>query len=232
MKKLLLISVWAMLIAGFLYSCQENDRVLYTEKPAVYFSSVTEEDSISYSFASGLMDEDLVAIPVRIIGTSTVKDRTINVTVDPVSTAKEGTHYKNLSESVILKGGEVETEIKVTVMNNDLENGDVKLVLNLLENEDFDLGYIGSWKAKLIITDQLIKPSYWNMPLSLYYGTYSKAKHRLCIQLQGFDFPEKLDYTAISTYMSYGRMVYNYLLQNPIWDDDTQAWITADWAPL
>ncbi len=221
-----------MLIGCSLLGCQENERVLYTEKSAVYFSSMTEKDSIFYSFASGLTDEDIVSIPMRIIGTSTDKDRYIMVEVDPASTAKKGVHYKDLSESVLLEAGSVETEIKVTVMNRELEHGDVKLILNLKASEDFDLGYTGSLKAKLVITDQLVKPSYWDMPLSLYYGAYSKAKHRVCIQLQGFDFPEAMDFNMISSYMSYGRLVYNYLLKTPVWDEDTQAWITADWSPL
>ena len=221
-----------MLIGFSLWGCQENERMLYEEKPAVYFSTVTEKDSISYSFASGLKDEDVVSIPVRIIGTSIDKDRSIFVEVDPASTAKEGVHYKNLSKSVVLKAGNIETAINITVMNEDLKNGDVKLILNLKSSEDFDLGYTGSLKAKLVITDQLVKPSYWDMPLSLYYGAYSKAKHRLCIQLQGFDFPEAMDYSIVTSYMSYGRIVYNYLVQTPIWDEDTQSWITADWSPL
>lgn len=232
MKKYLLLPVCGMLIGLSLTGCQENDRMLYEEKPAVYFSSVTEKDSIIYSFAAGLTDEDVVSVPVRIIGVSTNGDRNISIEVDPVSTAKENVHYKDIPESVVLKAGEVETTIKVNVMNKDLKDGDVSLILNLKSNDDFNLGYSGSLKAKLVITDQLVQPSYWRIPLSLYYGAYSKAKHRLCIQLQGFDFPEQLDYTAISSYMSYGRMVYNYLLQTPIWDEDTQTWITADWSPL
>ncbi len=232
MKKYLLLHVCGMLIGLSLTGCQENDRVLYEEKPAVYFSSLTEKDSIIYSFAAGLADEDVVSVPVRIIGVSTNTDRNISIEVDPVSTAKENVQYKDIPESVVLKAGEVETAINVNVMNKELKDGDVSLILNLKSNADFDLGYSGSLKAKLVITDQLVQPSYWRIPLSLYYGAYSKAKHRLCIQLQGFDFPEKLDYTAISSYMSYGRMVYNYLLQTPIWDEDTQEWITADWSPL
>ena len=113
-----------------------------------------------------------------------------------------------------------------------MEDGDVSLILDIVPNADFDNGYTDRQKAKLVITNQLVQPSYWKMPLSLYYGAYSKAKHRLCIQIQGFDFPEKLDYNQISDYMSYGRMVYNYLLKTPVWDEDTQTWITADWSPM
>ena len=120
----------------------------------------------------------------------------------------------------------------VKVYDKQLENGDVSLILDIVPNADFDNGYTDRQKAKLVITNQLVQPSYWKMPLSLYYGAYSKAKHRLCIQIQGFDFPEKLDYNQISDYMSYGRMVYNYLLKTPVWDEDTQTWITADWSPM
>ncbi len=232
MNKNIFVPVYGMLVGLSLMGCQENDRMLYEEKPAVYFSSVTDKDSIIYSFAAGLTDEDVVSVPIRIIGVSTTVDRNISIEVDPASTAKENVQYKDLPQSVVLKAGEVETDIKVNVMNKELEDGDVSLILDLRSNDDFDLGYSGSLKAKLVITDQLVQPSYWRIPLSLYYGAYSKAKHRLCIQLQGFDFPEKLDVTAISSYMSYGRMVYNYLLQTPIWDEDTQKWITADWSPL
>lgn len=217
-----------LLLAG----CQENDRMIYEEKPAVYFSSVTEEDSISYSFAAGLTNEDVVNIPIRIIGEQVSYERKIALYADPSSTAVEGVQYKELPTEVTLPAGDVETNIPVTVMNNELENGDVRLIINLKSNDDFDLGYSGQLRAKLVITNQLVKPSYWDMPLKLYYGEYTKAKHQLCIQIQGFDFPEKLDYNYVTEYMSYGRLVYNYLLKTPIWDEETQTWVTADWSPL
>lgn len=229
MKK---IYLWMALLSSSMVGCQENERMIYTEKASVYFSSLTENDSISYSFASGLTNEDVVNIPVRIIGEQVPYDRKIALSVDPVSTATEGVQYKDLSTTLVLSAGMVEANVSVTVMNRNLEEGDVSLVLNLETNEDFDLGYAEHLKAKLIITDQLVKPSYWNMPLSLYYGSYTKAKHRLCIQIQGFDFPPEMDFAYVNAYMSYGRLVYNYLLKTPIWDEETQTWVTADWSPL
>lgn len=232
MKKIYLHSLWMALLLLGTVSCQENERMIYAEKAAVYFSSVTEKDSISYSFAAGLTDEDVVSIPVKIIGEQVSYDRKIALSVDPASTAEEGTQYKNLPTELVLPAGAVETNINITVMNNRLDEGDVKLILNLKTNDDFDLGYEGQHKAKLIITNQLVKPSYWDMPLSLYYGSYTKAKHQLCIQIQGFDFPAEMDYAYVSDYMSYGRLVYNYLLKTPLWDEETQTWVTADWSPL
>ena len=40
-----------------------------------------------------------------------------------------------------------------------------------------------------MITNQLVKPAYWDMPLALYFGEYSKVKHQRCILLMGHDFP-------------------------------------------
>mgnify|MGYP000255443279 CR=1 FL=1 len=66
---ILLISGLLTLIG--LAGCQENERMLYEAKSAVYFNSPVEGDSLSYSFASGEKTEDVVNIPIRIIGAST-----------------------------------------------------------------------------------------------------------------------------------------------------------------
>lgn len=189
MKKFLLVNVWAILIGCSLLGCQENERVLYAEKPAVYFSSVTEEDSLFYSFASGLTDEDVVSIPVRIIGTSVDKDRSVSIAVDPESTAKKGVHYKDVGESVLLKAGSVETDIQVTVMNKELENGDVKLILDLKPSEDFDLGY-----AFVIIL--------WSI---------FKGKASFVYPIAGFRFSESVGlfiYFAIYVLWAYGVQLF------------------------
>ena len=94
------------------------------------------------------------------------------------------------------------------------------------------MAFLNHLSFKLNITDQLVKPTYWDIPLSLYYGSYSKAKHQLCIQIQGFDFPAEMDMNLINDFMSYGRLVYQALLKEPLWDEETQQWITADWSPL
>lgn len=221
------------ILAGcMITACSENEHLQYEEKARAYFSTLTETDSMSYSFASGTVKDDMVSIPVRIIGASVSYDRTISVQVDPSSTAQEGVHYSNLTRNITLKADSVTAMVTMRVHDKELDKGDVRLILNIMPNQDFDNGYTDRLKAKLIITNQLVKPAYWNMPLSLYYGAYTKAKHRLCIQIQGFDFPETMDFALVSGYMSYGRMVYNYLLKTPIWDEDTQTWVTADWSPL
>ena len=41
-----------------------------------------------------------------------------------------------------------------------------------------------------------------------------------------------MDMNLINDFMSYGRLVYQALLKEPLWDEETQQWITADWSPL
>lgn len=232
MKQLYII--FSLVVCCIVSSCQENEYSTYSGPSAIYFSEISVEDSLQYSFASGLKSEDVVSIPIKIIGPSSPEDRVIYFMTDARSTAKEGVHYKEFPQHVVLPAGQVETNIEVTVMDNDpeLEDGTVDLILQLLSKGDFVLGFPENRIARLIITKQLIKPSYWSVPLSLYYGNYSKAKHRLCIQIQGFDFPDKFDTDMVGSYISYGRLVYNELLKNPIWDEETQSYITADWFPL
>lgn len=230
--KIFAFATAVMAMTGAMISCSENDHPIYEEKPRAYFSTLTDADSISYSFASGTKAEDMVYIPVKIIGQSLGKERKIAISVDPQSTAVEGIHYSDLTKEVTVKADSVASSVSLKVYDKQLEQGDVTLLLNIASNEDFDMGYANRLKAKLVITNQLVMPSYWRIPLSLYYGAYTKAKHRLCIQIQGFDFPATLDYNMISDFMSYGRMVYNYLLKTPIWDEDTQTWVTADWSPM
>lgn len=49
-------------------SCSENDHLVYQEKAKAYFSTLTNEDSLSYSFAAGTVESDKVEIPIMIIG--------------------------------------------------------------------------------------------------------------------------------------------------------------------
>ncbi len=213
-------------------ACQENERMLFEAKSAVYFSSTLDGDSLSYSFASGEKTEDIVNIPVRIIGASTKETRSIAFEIDPTSTAQENVHYSDIPETITLQPDSVNAYLPIRVLAESLNNESVSLILRLQANEEFELGFPEHISFKLNITDQLVKPTYWDVPLSLYYGSYSKAKHRLCIQIQGFDFPAELDMDMINDYMSYGRLVYQALLKEPIWDEETETWITADWSPL
>ena len=148
MKKEYVHALWVSVLSVLgLMSCQENEHMIYGEKAAVYFSTLTENDSLSYSFAAGLTEEDVVSIPVTIIGEQSPEVRKIAFSVDPASTAVEGTHFKNLPAEQLLPAGAVETSIDVTVMDNELENGDVTLILNLETNDDFDLGKTGHYES-------------------------------------------------------------------------------------
>ncbi len=230
-----LSGIWLSLVLGVaLVGCADDGGMLYSAPSAVYFSGVTGEDSMQYSFASGLRVVDTVSVPIMIIGERVGYERHVRVEVDAASTAREGVHYRLLDGAVTLPAGAVKTSVEVVVMDGDpaLEAGSVALVLRLGENDDFVLGFPERLTARLVITKQLVKPDYWEMPLSLYYGRYTKAKHRLCIQVQGFDFPEEFDMERVGDYIAYGRMVYNSLLRNPLWDEETQCLVTADWVPL
>lgn len=71
----------------------------------------------------------------------------------------------------------------------ELDEATVMLELSLKATESLSLGYPDRVNMRLMITNQLVKPAYWDMPLALYFGEYSKVKHQRCILLMGHDFP-------------------------------------------
>lgn len=229
-----LCRVGGCLLGLLLLACSENDHATYSGSDCIYFCQTTQQDSMQYSFAAGLTHRDTVRIPVRIIGAAAQHDRQIAYVVAPTSTARADVHYRLLRQPALLPAGQVQTTIDVEVSDADpaLQQGRVELHLTLAANEAFQAGYPDRQQARLIITGLLVKPSYWEMPLSLYFGKYSRAKHRLCIQVMGHDFPDRFDEADISRYIAYGRLVYASLLRNPLYDEDTGQTVTADWAPI
>ena len=82
-------------------------------------------------------------------------------------------------------------------------------------------------KMRLMITNQLVKPAYWDMPLALYFGEYSKVKHQRCILLMGHDFPltkeELIGWGGLNYYsywMQQGRVVCEYYATHTEYDED------------
>ena len=65
MRHLFFILIGILLLA----SCQENDRMVYEEKPAVYFSDyMADADSLQYSFRIKAQDRDTIYIEVKLLG--------------------------------------------------------------------------------------------------------------------------------------------------------------------
>lgn len=103
----------------------------------------------------------------------------------------------------------------------DLETETVSLDFSIVEDEVFSIGYIDRNRIRYFITNQLIKPSYWDSTLDLYFGEYSKVKHQVCVDIMGIDFPLKEDDDSDYGYwMRVGRTAAMYFALNEVYDEN------------
>lgn len=222
------MSVLVFLIAS-LYSC-DNDNMVFHEKNGLYFETDKEVDSIYYSFLGRTLDLDTLNIPVVVMGSAMDKNRNYKVeVVQNLTTAKEGLHYKKLSESYVFGANKFKDYFQMVVSQEDpdLTMEDKIITLKIVESDDFDTGYKDRTTLKIYITNKLIKPSYWDNFLFIFFGEYSKVKHELAIGLMGHDFPFLMSEATspsaehgITYWMIQGRALASYIIDNEVFDEN------------
>ncbi|MDP3437089.1 MAG: DUF4843 domain-containing protein [Bacteroidales bacterium] len=223
MKKYLLI-----LTVLALYSCQQNERLIFDGKPGLYFALGNNQDSLTYSMLGNLSEKDTILVPVRIMGNALSYDGKYKIEVIPgKTTAEVGKHYTKLKDEYIFEKGLFykNFEIEISKSDPELETKSKVIALRITESSDFTAGYTKNTTLRLIITNQIIKPIYWDSPMALYFGAYSKVKHNLIIKIIGHDFPLTLSQAITAPYsytywMVCGRAVCQYVIDNDVFDEN------------
>ena len=225
--KYLYTIVMAMLV---LASCSENERMVYTDTPGIYFPDyVVGADSLVYSFRMKDTDRDTIQIHVKLLGDLLDEAGEYEVIVSENSSAVAGKHYETLPHRFTYEADKSVSSFAVVVMKPgaELDEATVMLELSLKATESLSLGYPDRVNMRLMITNQLVKPAYWDMPLALYFGEYSKVKHQRCILLMGHDFPltkeELIGWGGLNYYsywMQQGRVVCEYYATHTEYDED------------
>ena len=218
-----------ILLSGLLVEgCKKSEPTLYdTNLSAVYFQGITAKDSITYSFV-GKTGPDTVFVPVQLMGNAAQDARKIKVNVNPaVTTAKEGTHYEKLKDYYTLSAGKFNVKIPIILYRTDplLTSKYFSIGLMIVDSEDLTAGFPTYLNARISFTNQLIKPTYWDAILLLYFGEYSKVKHAKCIELMKRDFPLTQGGMTVAplTYafwMSWGRVASDYFIKNVVIDEN------------
>ena len=229
MKKLYYIF---LLLVAF-GSCKDNADYPFTGKDAVYFQLQTESyywtktlDSIVYSFAGKGVDQDTLWVRVNLAGEVAAEGRPVMVVVDEErTTAKVGLHYEALQPEYELPRDSVCVNIPVIIYNKDeaLENKQVVIALALKPSEALDLGITERLSCRLLVSNMLGKPIYWEQTIKYDFGDYSRRKHELCMIELKRDFPvEASEYSNERTMWEvYGAYMSNYFEENyPIRDEN------------
>ncbi len=214
MNKILILSIIFVSFLGFT-SCEKEGIETYQDTDNIYFSNalyapngITEpvRDSTGFSFS---LDRPAITgrifkIPIRVQGNLSDIDRKVKLTVDPSSTAIQGTHF-TLPQEIYLHAGKQVDTVDVTFFRTpDMKTNQYTLVLNLEENEWFTTkmqskvvnsitGKTMSFiRCKITFDDKLTQPPGW---YAAYLGVFTAKKFFLMCELMDLNpemFAQKL----------------------------------------
>lgn len=226
MKKILILSITFLSLFG-LTSCNEEEIETYKTTDNIYFSPAVysfggfnqpliDSTGFSFSLKKTEVNQLIYKIPVRVQGSLSNVDRQIKVTVDPSSTAVQGTHF-TLPENIVMRAGKEVDTIAVTVKRTaDMKTNNFILVLNLEENDFFTTNMsskvvnvltgktISFIRFKLSFDDVLVKPRGW---FDTYLGVFSAKKLFLMSDLIHIE-PAIFDQTPGSPGLSFAEYGY------------------------
>lgn len=226
-----LIAVILLLVCLSVSSCAENEYEGYNGDSSVYFQLDPNNwdyvgDSITFSFVGKKSDIATINLQVNLAGNIADHDRTIRLHVDEANTtAKVGTHYETLQTEYTLKAGEMQINIPLKVMNIDplLNNHAVQITICIDETDDFKLKFTKRSKARIIVSNMVMKPSYWDdYSLDFYvYPTFSKKLVELMIELTGRMLPEDPNDFDYDYWMNFSKILHQYLEEHfPVYDEN------------
>ncbi|AWK07073.1 hypothetical protein HYN56_23705 [Flavobacterium crocinum] len=254
MKKILILSLVFLSLLG-ITSCNRDDIETFHGQDSVYFEysvygisiqgAKTVADSLGYSFAleKATVTEMIYKIPIRVQGKVSDVDRNVKVSVDPKSTAIEGTHFELPQTIKISAGKEVDTLAVKVHRTADMKQNSYLLILNLEENDSFKTdmkSYLNKLTGKtlsfitfkLSLDDKLTQPTGWYASA---LGVFTAKKFYLMCELMDLKpemFNQKLGAPglAIADFGYYQGFMKRYLADqkasgNIIYEEDGKEMI-------
>jgi Domain of unknown function (DUF4843) len=202
MNKIVTIIMAAVVL---ITACRKAEKVTYHSSDNIYFDldPYKERDSIIYTFAyHPEKPKDTVWVPVRISGNRINADRTYSVkVVDTATTAMINKHYEPLKAEYKISAENGFGNLPVILYNTDtmMVKRSFSLTIQLVSTGDLNTEFSTLITARVVFSNKLEKPIWWDMWLG---GYYSQVKHRLFrlaattkdLSTQGIDAPENLYY--------------------------------------
>lgn len=237
MKKILYV-----ILMAFMASCT-SEIDTYHGASGVYFAmrenvSIVNVDTLyressSLPFIVTESEDSVFNLRVKILGAVADYDRHVSVRVLEEASTVIDEDYSPIEESYVLKAGEVYGLIPIHFNRvPSLKGQERKLVLELVENEDFELPirrwrnssteYVDVTRHTIVVSDKYVQlPGY--MPG--HFGPFSEKKMRLILELSGMklsDFNVKL---AVTLTKSIGQKLDRYLNEmaakgTPVFEED------------
>lgn len=135
---LALIAALLVVPVGGCDTFDQRDRT-FSDDPRLEFSPLDAGVEEADLDGNGLA-QTTVATNIQLIGPQRDSDLPVDFTVADSSTAQEGVHYSLPSTSATISANSNATEVSVTVLNNDQDDGGTNhvLYLNLQDGEDVE----------------------------------------------------------------------------------------------
>jgi len=222
MKKIIYFISAVLAIVTF--TACEQDLPVYNDETArlnfVYETDERSDTTYNYSFVyHKQVSRDTVWMEVETMGFLSSKDRyyTLYQVATGDNDAVPGVHYVSFDDAaykqlLVVPADSVTALVPIIVINDaSLTSEVVKLKVKIGASDDFQPGYNDAITKILSITNQLQKPSNWNMLLTYYLGNYGPVKHQFMIDVSGKDWDEEYIteqgfdnmYTADQDYLRY-----------------------------
>lgn len=221
MKNRILVIALAAAMAA-LFGCEKGEKYDYRGGNQIYFAAAADSTTYSFAVKSSTMFEDVAMIPVAVSGLAADRDREIKIevlqqgtTARPGQQLADGGHYH--IGTTILKAGEIETNVPVTVFRQqDIDGSEVVVWLRIVPDGEF-LGQMGEefLVHKFKINDILTKPTNWDSYIRRYFGEYGPVKYQFIIDMLGrSDFEEAGEDPVSKAEMAYYKdKLRTYLIE-------------------
>lgn len=196
MKNLLYLSI---VLALSLTACDQQIDYPYQGKDRIQFTHYTSDHNgvrtyyTEKTYSLGFLDDEIhqetIKIPVELLGRVADTERTYQVGIIAESTnAVEGVHYEPFSATQTFAAGAITDTLRIVVNRDALSTSfrnpeDIYLHLKIEPTDDFDIGLAGGAAMKIVLTNYLSEPVWWNAP-GVWFGAldyYHPLKWKILI---------------------------------------------------
>ncbi len=187
-----IISVF-ILSLSLLFSCSEDEIQTFDSKSSLYVIDYIKDandksirvDTVDVSFSQlGAATTYTQDFYIGLIGNIGKTDLEYSVKVVKDLTTATSEQYE-LPEKLIFKKDVSRDILPITIFKDKLAvDEEVVLTIELVDNDNFDLGYKGERTIKFWFNNKVVKPKWWTNSVELaYFGEYSLEKLNLIMSL-------------------------------------------------
>lgn len=205
-----------------LFGCS-NQEMLYEGDAGVYFVIPGTSNTIEYSFLTTTGDYIDAEIKVQTLAQPQDRDRHFTLAVrDSSSTARPGVDYEALPQNFVMPAGKTETTVTVRLLcTRHLEEESVCLALRIVPQGDFTATIPSRSEVCLTWTNQLSKPANWDYIYKMYFGEYSRVKHRYSLAILEWTPEQLLEAENDVERLAFGGIFMNtWFAENPTIDEN------------